>query len=247
MVKDNKEILQEMVKDNKEMVKDNKEMKSLLSNVLDTDCYDKISETSSSRNFTKADFAQHLNVPTETLQCMVSELKPPSNQLLILAHILPRSADFKTKELLAIGDVDCPRNFLILCKGIERAYDSKAISFVPADNPFEPNRYILKIWSSAVKNQRIYEGAAQTIGHYEGFPLNLRVGNAAHNPYKRLLSYQAYRAFVKWQSFYKLPVAEFPLDCDISEYVGNYKETRANYVENLARAIAAEEDDEADG
>ena len=124
MVKDNKE----MVKNNKEilqeMVKDNKEMKSLLSNVLDTDCYDKISETSSSRNFTKADFAQNLNVATETLQCMVSELKPPSNQLLILAHILPRSADFRTKELLAIGDVDCPRNFLILCKGIGRPRQS---------------------------------------------------------------------------------------------------------------------------
>jgi len=129
---------------------------------------------------------------------------------------------------------------------LQRDWASKAISFVPADNPFD-NSYILKIWSNAVKNQLIYEGAAQTIGHYEGFPLNLRVGNAAHNPYKRLLSFQAYRAFVKWQSFYKLPVAEFPLDCDISEYVGNYKETRANYVENLARAIAAEEDDDAYG
>ena len=93
---------------------------------------------------TKAAFATHFKVSLTDIRCMVSGLQPASIDHLILAHILPRSADIKTKESLAIDDIDCIRNFLILCTGFERAFDSKSIiSFIPADNPFANNMYKL--------------------------------------------------------------------------------------------------------
>ena len=155
-------------------------------NVLDTDPYDRISEKSTTRKMTKAAFATHFKVSLTDIRCMVSGLQPASNDHLILAHILPRSADIKTKESLAIDDIDCIRNFLILCTGFQRAFDSKSISFIPADNPFANNMYKLKIWTATVRNATVFEGSTQTIGEYENQPLNLQVGTSVQNPYKRL-------------------------------------------------------------
>ena len=230
-----------------EIVKDNKEMKELLKDVLDTDPYDKISDNSHMRKFTKSDFAGHFKVQPSALRCMVSGLQPLSNYL-ILSHLLPRSTTNKVKETLAIGisDVDSVRNFLILCKGFEQAYDSKNISFIPADNPFSNNRYMLKIWTNTVRKEKIYEGSNQTIEDFENCPLNLKVGDADHNPFKRIISYQAYRAFLKWHKCHGL--TELPVDCDVSEYEGSYRSTRKAFLDQFALDCAADGiDDDADG
>ena len=251
IVKDNKEIVKdnkEIANNNKEIVKDNKEMKELLKDVLDTDPYDKISENSHARNFTIGDFAAHFNVQQSALRCMVSGLQPPLGNL-ILSPLLPRSTDNKVKETLAMGlsDVESVRNFLILCEGFEQAFESKNISFIPTDQPFSNNRYKLKIWTKAVRKEKIYDGSTQTIEDYENYPLILKVGDADHNPFKRIISYQAYRAFLKWDKCRGL--AELPNDCDVSEYVGSYRSTRKAFVDQFALDCAADgidsDDDEA--
>ena len=223
-----------------EIVKDNKEMKELLKDVLDTDPYDKISDNNHMRNFSKSDFAGHFKVQPSALRCMVSGLQPPSNYL-ILSHLLPSSATNKVKETLAIGisDVDSVRNFLILCKGFEQAYDSKNISFVRAENPFSNNRYMLKIWTNTVRKEKIYEGSNQTIEDFENYPLNLKVGDADHNPFKRIISYQAHRAFLKWHKCHGL--TELPVDC-----LGSYRSTRKAFVDQFAIDCAADGIDDTD-
>jgi hypothetical protein len=134
------------------------------------------------------------------------------------------------------------RNTLLLSKGFEQAYDHKFLSFVPSDQPFSNNRYKLHIWVDVIRDEPIYEGASLTIGSFEGAPLDLRVGTKMHNPFKRALSYQAFRAFKMWGKGSGL--TELPTDSDTSVYEGTYRMMRAKYAQQLARDAAADAEDE---
>lgn len=101
----------------------------------------------------------------------------------------------------------------------------------------------MHIWVDAVRGEPIFEGATQTIGEFDGAPLDLTVGPGTHNPFKRAMSYQAFRAFKKWGNGYGL--TELPEDSDISVYRGAYRINRAKYAKQLAKdsAFDAEDDD----
>jgi hypothetical protein len=73
-----------------------------------------------------------------------------------------------------------------------------------------------------------------TIGSLENKSLNLKVGSFSHDPYKRAMSYQAFRACI-----YNYGQA-LPVDSDTSMYSGDYKRERAKYAKRLARAVAEE-------
>ena len=89
-----------------------------------------------------------------------------------------------------------------------------------------------------------YSKKCDTIGEYENQPLNLQVGTSVQNPYKRLISYQAYRAFIKWNTLKTCMKDQFPADCDVSEYDGSYRMTGAKFAQQLAQDFAADEEED---
>lgn len=230
-------------------------MLGLLEEIGDKDCYDQISSSSKPRELTKAEYESTYCVPVSKLQCMVTGIShesiirsfpspgTPDNPV-TLAHILARNAE--AKEMLSLGfkkaDVENIRNSLLICKGIEEAFDNKFVSFVPSEEPFSSNRYKLHIWVDAVRDEPIFEGSNWTIGSFDGAPLNLTVGTMSHNPFKRAMSYQAFRAFKKWGKGFGL--TKLPEDSDTSTYERAYKSIRAQYAMQLARDIADEEDED---
>ena len=231
----------------------------VLDEIGDKDCYDKISESSSDkpRKLNKHAYKEEYGVPVLDLRCMVTGVSSNStedetlpsgqkNERVVLAHLLPRSADTKTMTSLgyARDDIENIRNTVLLCKGLEEAFDKKHISFVPSDNPFSDNKYKLCIWTDDVKLLPIYKGATKTIGSYEGHALNLSVGAAMHNPFKRAMSFQAFRAFKMWGK--ESGMTELPVDSDLSVYKGTYKAKRAASAKELARAIAKDADEDSD-
>ena len=133
----------------------------------DTDCYDQISIASKPRVLSKADYSTKYGVAVNDLKCMVTGTLGTSKRLnskkttesaVVVAHLLPRSANASTRLSLGyeIDDIENIRNSLLLCKGVEEAFDGKDISFVPPEVPFSSNRYILHIWSEKGRKQPIY-------------------------------------------------------------------------------------------
>mmetsp|Transcript_14553 Transcript_14553/g.15746 ORF Transcript_14553/g.15746 Transcript_14553/m.15746 type:complete len:318 (-) Transcript_14553:24-977(-) len=224
----------------------------VLEEIGDKDAYDRISESSKPRELTKDDYASLYGVPKKDLKCMVTGMSFPNwnlahgNHPITCAHLLPRNAEAKERLALGYGkaDIENIRNSVLLCKGIEEAFDHKFISFVPCDRPFSSNRYELRIWIDAVRNNPIYEGSVETIGQYDKFPLTLTVGTHSHDPFKRALSYQAYRSFKTWSK--ELGLKELPEDSDLSVYTGTYQKQRADYAKQLAKDIEADAEDEDD-
>jgi hypothetical protein len=185
--------------------------------------------------------------------CMVSGIVPPSSPIRIpilkLAHILPRSTKAHILRSLGLGvqDVDDLRNMLVLCNGLEEAFDRQFISFVPNTNPFQGG-FQVKFWKDEFKNFPLHKGSERTIGEYDRMPLNLSVNGNEHVIFRRALSYQAFMCYVKWKNE-KVPGLILPTDCDVSEYVGAYRETKANYLKQLETDIKSEieqDDDEED-
>ena len=233
-----------------------KEMKVLggigevLEEIGDIDCYDRISESSKARELTRSDYQVAYQVQVADLKCMITGISQsaliaasstssmPKNPV-TLSHLLARNA--QTKERVSLGyrntDIENIRNSILLCKGIEEAFDHKYLSFVPTDKPFSDDRYKLHIWVDAIKNEPIYEGADLTIGSFDGAPLDLTVGSFVHNPFKRALSYQAFRAFKTWGKI-------CGLDSDTSVYQGDYKQKRITYARQLAKDVAEDADDD---
>jgi hypothetical protein len=232
----------------------------VLEEIGDKDCYDRISESSKPRELSKSDYERSFGVVVVDLKCMITGIShtsiigaaptstTPKNPV-TLSHLLARNAEAKERLSLGYGkaDIENIRNSILLCKGIEEAFNHKFISFVPSDKPFSSNRYKLHIWVDAIKSEPIFEGASETIGAFDGAPLDLTVGTATHNPFKRAMSYQAFRAFKMWGKGFGL--AELPEDCDTSVYQGAYKINRAKYAKQLAKdsAMDAEDDDGAAG
>jgi hypothetical protein len=231
----------------------------VLEEIGDKDCYDRISESSKLRELSKSDYEKAYKVPVTDLKCMITgfcltELiaatptspRPKNWNPITLSHLLPRSTVATERQTLGYGkaDIENIRNSLLLCKGIEEAFDHKFLSFVPTDKPFSDNRYKLHIWVESIKLDPIYEGATQTIGDFNGYPLILSVDSSAtHNPFKRALSYQAFRAFKMYGK--KFGLTELPEDSDTSVYQGDYQKKRLAYAQQLAKDAAADaEDDE---
>jgi len=228
----------------------------VLEEIGDKDCYDRISESSKPRELAKPDYELAYGVPVADLKCMISGISqtaliaaaptsPKPKNPVTLSHLLARNAEAKERLSLEYkkADIENIRNTVLLCKGIEEAFDHKFISFVPTDKPFSNNRYKLHIWVDAIKTEPIYEGATLTIGSFDGASLDLSVGSAQHNPFKRALSYQAFRAFKMWGKGFGL--TELPEDSDTSVYQGAYKQKRIAYAKQLAKDAAADaEDDE---
>eukprot|EP01039_Chlorochromonas_danica_P012210 gene12210-13897_t len=227
-----------------------KNVVAVVEEMKDTDCYDHISQSSSNRRRTlsKVTYTEKYGVSSINLKCMVTGKSLSSSDaptdFMKCAHIIPRCATLKELVSLAFtfSDIDNIRNSLLLCKGIEEAFDRKRIFFVPADNPFSPNRYKLHIWDMNVKTVPIYEGAREFIGGYEGSPLILKVEEHSHDPFKRALSFQAFRACKRWIHC----VEDIPVDSDSSLYEGTYKQMRADFAKQLARDIANEVEEDED-
>ena len=125
-----------------------------------------------------------------------------NGDVVVAAHIAP--AKSKLRILAYIGmskeDVSDPRNFLLLAKNVEIAFDAQQISFVK-ESPIS-NDLILKIWDDSVARTPIWELTSFTgrkshsreiIGNWKGKRLNL----GSHAPFKRALSYQAYQAYLR--------------------------------------------------
>ena len=219
----------------------------LLTENMDTDGYDKISFASDTRKITLKDYQTAYGISVQDLPCMITGVThnsicvpntPQPKCPIILSHLLPRSA--APKEYLKLGmnksDLDCIKNTLILCKGIEEAFDRKKISFIPADIPFSAPRLKLCIWDDRIRDKPIYECAGRTIGDFEGNLLQLNVNGLQHNPFKRTLYYQAYRSFKTHHK--RLALYDLPEDCDISTYNGTYVVQRAKFASQLCKDLA---------
>eukprot|EP01032_Pedospumella_encystans_P020711 gene20711-23525_t len=252
-----KKTMEKQVKTMEKQVKVLGGIGEVLEEIGDKDCYDRISESSRPRELAKSDYEVAYGVPVADLKCMITGISqtaliaaapnsPKPKNPVTLSHLLARNAEAKERLSLGYGkaDIENIRNSILLCKGIEEAFDHKFISFVPTDKPFSNNRYKLYIWVDAIKSEPIYEGAPQTIGSFDGRALDLTVGTNLHNPFKRALSYQAYRAFKMWGKGFGL--TELPEDSDISVYQGAYKQKRASYAQQLAKDAAADAEEEED-
>lgn len=248
---DSKVLLETLISNTKVMTA----VLGVLEEIGDKDCYDRISEGSKPRELSKADYEREFGIPAQELRCMVTGISQnsliaaapkssstPKNPV-TLAHLLARNAD--AKEMASLGyrkiDIENIRNSILLCKGIEEAFDRKYISFVPSDKPFSRNRYKLHIWADSVRTEPIFEGSSLTIGSFDGAALDLTVGITAHNPFKRAMSYQAFRAFKTWYKIFDLK--ELPEDSDTSVYRGGYQSKRAQFAAQLAKDIVADDED----
>jgi hypothetical protein len=148
--------------------------------------------------------------------CMLTGLNGNSQQVKA-AHLLPHHTPLDTLRHVGMSaaEVNSARNCLLLCAGIELAFDQLLCSFVPA-HPLSPNGpLILRIWKEEARQMPVWpEGqlfidkvrgkkalaawtpAELTIGEYEGKVLNITSPSAySSSPCRRALSYQAHCAY----------------------------------------------------
>eukprot|EP01033_Poteriospumella_lacustris_P015017 gene15017-10737_t len=130
------------------------EVRRVLEDIVDKDCYDRISESSQRKRASKMDYERNYGVAVADLNCMITGISqsalhapaptsPMPENPVTCSYLLPRSAYATDRESLGykMDDIESIRNTLLLCKGIERAFYRKKLSFVPADNPFSNNQY----------------------------------------------------------------------------------------------------------
>lgn len=133
-------------------------------------------------------------------KCMVTGQWGNGEQV-VGAHIIPRSVNtVEVNRVLGYtsDDINHARNGLLLAKGIEEAFDRMQISFIKT-NPLHDKLY-MKIWDESVLDNPIWKGSKLTIRNFQNNPLSL----GRHNPFKRGLSYHAYRCFLYYASDDKL-------------------------------------------
>lgn len=218
----------------------------VLEDIFDNDGYDHISSSSQPQELRKSAYATKYGVLEPELQCMVTgklqNSTASSTDVVILAHLIPRCSTVEEQNRLGFdhSNIEDIRNSILLCSGLKDAFDRKCISFVPSNVPFSPNRYKLHIWYDKTRLKPIYEGATETIGDFDGYPLILNVGTHEHEPFNRAMSYQAFRAFKKWAKVHNLP--KLHEGYDTSNYEGSYNSIRAKYADQLAKDMAEEFD-----
>lgn len=241
-------ILEERIQQTQEAVKEG--------NYLLLDPWNDITATSIGKSSTlRADFFAYYGLISATAQCMITNtpasiFRRPSQPCVVLAHLLPRSS--KRNVLDALGmvpeDIESIRNALLLCHGIEEAFDRKQVSFVPIDNPFVDGKFKMMIWEDKFKGIPIYEGSTQTLGDFENAQLDLVVNGTNHQIFRRVLSYQAYMACRHWFQYGNRKGLQ--VDCDISVYQGSYQNSRRDFADRFRRTLerelaeASKDDDE---
>lgn len=239
-------------------VEDLKEV-CLLLETPDYDCYDYIAEKSKGSQLRREAFLSvfHLN-STDDLACMVTgicandiqlhpslsnkeDLSPTTHASVdpvTLAHILPRSCTaIDRKRLdLAPSSIDSVRNCLLLCKGLEEAFDRKLISFVPTSDT-DPT-YVMRVWSTEAESMLIYPKSTHTIGFFKDRPLMLTQNGYSHRPYNRALAYQAFRSYLTSNR----GPNDLPIDSDISPYNGTFKVEKKKSLRRQKLLMAASGD-----
>eukprot|EP01032_Pedospumella_encystans_P026783 gene26783-30266_t len=148
-----------LIKHLKRQAKVMEKVLEVLEEIGDKDCYDRISESSKPRELAKSDYELAYGMPVADLKCMITGISqsaliavapasPKPKNPVTLSHLLARNAEAKERLSLGYGkaDIENIRNSILLCKGIEEAFDHKFLSFVPTDKPFSNNRYKLHIW-----------------------------------------------------------------------------------------------------
>lgn len=116
------------------------------------------------------------------------------------AHILPKSSTAATLRNLNIPPtlINSPQNLLWLCPGIEEAFDSLKISFIPKIMEGMIQRYVMVLWDTSCLATNLGVDTAQTIGDVfiENQGLNFIITKSdgtrlEHVIWKRLLANQA--------------------------------------------------------
>ena len=230
--------LTELVQDTQEAVKEG--------NYMHLDPYNDMTATSIGKsNNLRSMFLNHYELNAETAQCMItktfaSTASRGGQSSVILAHLLPRSTKMCVLDVLGMhmGNIDTIRNSLLLCKGIEEAFDRKQVSFVPVDDPFVDGQFKMMIWEDKFKTTPIYEGSLQTLGEFENAPLDLVVNGTKHEVFRRVLSYQAYMACRHWFQYGNRK--GLAVDCDTSEYSGSYQNSRRDFADRFRKALERE-------
>ena len=230
--------LTELVQDTQEAVKEG--------NYMHLDPYNDMTATSIGKsNNLRSMFLNHYELNAETAQCMItktfaSTASRGGQSSVILAHLLPRSTKMCVLDVLGMhtSNIDTIRNSLLLCKGIEEAFDRKQVSFVPVDDPFVDGQFKMMIWEDKFKTTPIYEGSLQTLGEFENAPLDLVVNGTKHEVFRRVLSYQAYMACRHWFQYGNRK--GLAVDCDTSEYSGSYQNSRRDFADRFRKALERE-------
>ena len=126
-------------------------------------------------------------------RCMLSGLLGLGDQVRV-AHLLPAVSTISILTQLGFKEIDTDsvRNGLLLCKGFELAFDQLQASFILGPCQGLREGFIFKMWNDCCRNQETFPGSGHLIGSYEGQPLILN----GHEPFSRVLSYQAYQAFM---------------------------------------------------
>jgi len=128
------------------------------------------------------------------LCCALTGLSGDSSKVskhqVVVAHLLRRNnPDFAFAHfgLDPTSDRDGMRNVMLLCKGLEEAFDEKRISFFREDD----GKYRMQVWDKQVRLKQIWrgeQGHVKTIGDCDNEQLFLNFPEKK-TPYTRILSY----------------------------------------------------------
>jgi len=117
--------------------------------------------------------------------CALTGLNGTSDQVMV-AHLLPcRHFDFAFSLFGLDGqkEHDGMRNVMLLCKGLEEAFDKKRVSFGRS----EDGKWRLHIWDDGVKNKCVWKAnSTEVLGKYEGMELTFPENKF---PFTRILAY----------------------------------------------------------
>lgn len=135
--------------------------------------------------------AQHYGVWKRTGDCKCQlSLVWGGADVVTASHLLKHATKNHLKEPFEINNINDPRNVIMLCKGIEKAFEAGRIYFVQGNSDRD---FLLKVWDPSVVNEPIHVGATTTIGSLVG--RSLLVPRNGEPPFKRVLSDHAQRSY----------------------------------------------------
>lgn len=179
--------------------------------------------------------------------CMVSG----ERDHVVCAHILPFSTKHHVQKSLGMLDnLNDFRNLLWLCKGIEHCFDKMLLSFVPdKSNPLLANRYRIHLWTETILDIRLDNSpfpptiSTRCIKDIKDNIIDFSA--IGHNPFRRCLSYQAFMCYWKWKTYADDDVNIIePEDFDLSDYDGDFKAKRSEYLETYLKDLRDELEEE---
>jgi hypothetical protein len=104
------------------------------------------------------------------------------------AHLIPRKAPGNIRRRIGLNleDLHNPRNSLVICKGLETAYDEMKLSFL--ETPV--GTWCIKVWDTSILGLNLHSESLSTIGDFTDVQFSIDP-----SPYKTALFYQAYVAY----------------------------------------------------